>query len=296
MQTQTVGELEQRFKMSDGFDLFYRRWSAMGSMERAVIFLHGIEVHSGAFGFMGPELAKGQSEVYAFDRRGFGNSKEPDLPRGDVHNFDRHLEDINDFVEIVRQNHPGKKVFLFGHSIGSAYALWYAATHPEKIDGLILASPPLETGFKLPFGDTVKLVLSPAYHHHSMYDLIDEWPRAFRESEEYKLITSDVLCTKEFGLGYLFDAQTKLANKMPHNASKIEKPVLLLHGDSDIVALPKSSETIREKLVSEDKTLHTFADANHWLYQSIIPKMSGKYDVEKKRTVSAVVNDWLKMH
>ena len=268
--------------MSDGFELFYRKWPATGSFDRVVIFFHGIEVHSGAFRFMGPELANDNSEVYGFDRRGFGNSKELDLPRGDVHNFDRHLADFDEFVDMVRVNHPGKKIFLFGHSLGSAYALWYGATYPGKIDGLIVADPPLETGFKLPFRDTVKLVLSPAYHHHSMYNLIDEWPQAFKEGEEYKLISEDALCTKEFGLGYLFDAQTKLANKMPHHASKIEKPVLLLHGDSDIVALPKSSEIIREKLVSEDKTLHTFAGADHWLYQSIIPRMSGKYGLEQE--------------
>jgi alpha-beta hydrolase superfamily lysophospholipase len=129
-----------------------------------------------------------------------------------------------------------------------------------------------------------------------MYNLIDEWPQAFKESEEYKLISEDKLCTKEFGMGYLFDSQTKLAKKMPHNASKIEKPVLMLHGDSDIIALPKSSETIREKLVSEDKTLHTFAGADHWLYQSIIPSMSNKYGLEQKRTVSTVVKDWLRTH
>lgn len=287
---------EQRVKMSDGFDLFYRRWPAEGPIERAVIFLHGIEVHSGAFGFMGPELANGHSEVYAFDRRGSGNSKVPDLPRGDVHNFDRHLDDVNEFVEMVHSNHPGKPVFLFGHSIGCAYALWYAAHNTQKFDGLILAASPLETGFKLPFRDTVKLVLSPAYHHHSMYDLIDEWPKAFRNGEEYKLISNDPLCTKEFGLGYLFDVQSKLVNKMPHNAEKVEKPVLLIHGDSDIIALPQSSEIIREKLKSEDKSLYTFSGADHWFYQSIIPTMGTEYDMEKKRTVSTRVKDWLKDH
>ncbi len=268
----------------------------MGQLEQVVIFLHGIEVHSGAFRFMGPELANDHNEVYGFDRRGFGNSKELDLPRGDVHNFERHLGDIDEFVEMVRNNHPGKKVFMFGHSIGCAYALWYAANYPQKIDGLIIAAPPLETGFKLPFRDTVKLVLSPAYHHHSMYDLIDEWPQEFKESEEYKLIAEDPLCTKEFGLGYLFDAQTKLTNKMTHNAEKVERPVVLIHGDSDIVALPKSSETIREKLKSEDKAIYTFEGANHWFYESIIPRMGTKYDMEKKRMVSARVKAWLKDH
>ena len=298
MQDQYSKENEELIRMTDDFKLLCRKWPAAGQIERVVIFFHGIEVHSGAFGFIGPELAKDGCEVYGFDRRGMGNSKEQSLPRGDTQSFERHLQDIDEIVEVVRKKQPNKKLFVFGHSIGSAYALWYAAHYPQKIDGLILASPPLKTGFKVPFGDTLKLALSPAYHHHSMYNLIDEWPQTFKESEEYRLITEDNLCTKEFGLGFLFDVQTKLANKMTHNASRIEKPVLIIHGEQDIVALPESSKIILDKLASADKSLHMFEGegANHWYYQSIIPKMSSTYDLEKKRTVSTYVNDWLKKH
>src|SRR5674476_887216 len=99
MESQASGETQEHLKMADGFDLFCRHWSAVGTIERTVIFMHGIEVHSGAFRFMGPELANDTTEVYGFDRRGFGNSKEPDLRRGDTHGFERHLEDINEVVE-----------------------------------------------------------------------------------------------------------------------------------------------------------------------------------------------------
>ena len=293
MQSQTFGEIEEHLKMTDGFNLFCRHWPSVGAAERAVIFLHGIEVHSGAFRFMGPELANARCEVYAFDRRGFGNSKEPDLPRGDTHGFDRHLADLNEVVEFVHKKVPDRKLFIFGHSIGCAYALWFAVNYPQQVDGLILAATPLEAGFKIPAGDTLKVALSSRIGHHSMYDLIDEWPKAFRESEEYKLISEDPLCTKEFGLGFLYNVQTKLANKMLQNSAKIEEPVFLMHGDSDIVALPNSSQRILEKLGSKDKTLKVFPGADHWFYQSIIPQMSSKYTLEQKKEVSWAVKDWL---
>jgi len=62
-----------------------------------------------------------------------------------------------------------------------------------------------------------------------MFDLLDRWPQAFKESEEYRLITQDELCTKKFGVGWLVNVQTKLANKMLNNASKIDEPILVLH-------------------------------------------------------------------
>ena len=293
MQVQPIEKNANYFKMSDGFNLFYRRWSTTGQVDRVVVFLHGIEVHSGAFNFMGPELASSNCEVYGFDRRGFGNSKEPDLPRGDVKSFDRQLEDINEVVDVVRKNHPGKKLYVFAHSIGCTYALWYAVHFSQQVDGLILASNPLKTGFKVPAQDKVKLVFSPIVEHHSMYDLIDKWPQAFRDSEEYKLISEDELCTKVFGLGFLFELQTQLANKMIHYAEKIDKPALLIHGDADIIALPESSNKLMEKLASKDKTLQMFPGADHWLYQSIIPKMSSKYGLEQKEQVSNAVKNWL---
>ncbi len=119
--------VEQNFIIPDGFKIFYRKWDAVNTTERVVLCLHGIESHSGEFNFIGNELAQIGTQVYAFDRRGFGNSVEEKLLRGDTSNFNRHLEDINDIVKIVRTNHPGKKLFLLGHSIGCAYALWFSA-------------------------------------------------------------------------------------------------------------------------------------------------------------------------
>ena len=54
METRNFGGTEEYLKMTDGFNLFCRHWPSTGKSERIVIFLHGIEVHSGAFRFMGP--------------------------------------------------------------------------------------------------------------------------------------------------------------------------------------------------------------------------------------------------
>lgn len=293
--SQAFGQVHERIRMTDGFELFCRRWPSIDA-QRVVLFLHGIEVHSGACQFMGPELANASTEVYAFDRRGFGNSKELDLPRGDTHGFDRQLQDLGEVVEYIHSNHPDKKLFLFGHSIGCAFALGSAAYNSDRVDGLILASPPLEAGYKLPLSDTLQVAAAPVIQHHTMYDFVDKWPESFKRSEEYQLISEDELCTKSFGLGFLYNVQTQLVNRMLEHAANINKPVQMMHGDSDVIALPSSSTCILEKLASIDKNLHVFGDADHWFYQSIIPKMSAKYSLEQKRTVSTVVKDWLSKH
>jgi acylglycerol lipase len=291
MHVQSSGEVEEHFEMSDGFNLFCRHWYPSGEVKGVVIFLHGIETHSGAFRFVGQELQEAGFESFAFDRRGFGNSIEPNMHRGDTTDFDRHLADLGEFVDIIRAEHRLKVLFMFGHSIGCAYALWYAAHYPE-LDGLVLAAPPVENGFRLPAVDTFKVALSPVAPH-SMYDFVDRWPQFFLESEEYKLVSEDELCTKNFGLSFLFNLQTKLSNKMVENASNIHKPVQIIHGDADIIACPNSSSIIMEKLSSTDKNLKMFPEADHWFYQSIIPTMSSKYSLEQKKEVSSTVKSWL---
>ncbi len=276
--------------------MFYRRWRPEGTARRILICLHGIEVHSGAFGFMGPELAKNGSDVYAFDRRGFGNSKEGDLLRGDTHGFKRHLADLDEVVQTIRKENPGTKLFLFGHSIGCGYTLWYAANHPGSIDGVVLAAAPIDVGFKVPAKDAIKFPFLKIFSPHSMYNLLDRWPEAFKKSEEFRLISGDELCTTKFGVGWLLSLQTSLANKMLQNSAGLTKPALVLQGDIDIIALPSGARKLIERMTTKDKSLREFKGADHWFYHSIIPKPSAKYDMARKMEVSSVIIDWLSGH
>jgi alpha-beta hydrolase superfamily lysophospholipase len=242
---------------------------------------------------VGKQLSDANAEVYAFDRRGFGNSVELGLSRGDTSDFNRHLTDLKEVAATVRAGYPGKRLFLFAHSIGCAYALWYAARYPESVDGLILAAPPVVPGFKVPTREAFELPFQSVFEPHHMFDLLDHWPQAFKESEEYRLITQDELCTEKFGVSWLVNVQTKLANKMLNNASIIDKPTLVLHGETDIIALPEGAKKLIEHLKTQDKTLQTFGGADHWFFQALIPTASSKYSDEARQTVSKVVKDWL---
>ena len=282
--------------MSDGFEPFYRHWRPVGGARRAVLCMHGIEVHSGAFRFLGEELAADGTEVYAMDRRGFGNSTEEGLPRGDTRDFKRHLEDVNEAVGYIHKNHPGKKLFMLGHSLGTFYTLWYVAGHPNMLDGVILVAPPVDSGVKLPTVDAVRFPFLLLFRPRTMYGFVEKWPRAFRESEEHGLLTGDPLCTKEFSVRWLVSVQRKLANKALEYASRIEEPTLVVQGEQDIIALPNGAKKLMERLASKDKSLRTFPDADHWFYHALIPEKTAKYSPEQRREVSAVVKDWLEAH
>lgn len=112
------------------------------------------------------------------------------------------------------------------------------------MDGLILAAPPVIPGFKVASKEAIELPFQSVLEPHRMFDLLDHWPQAFKESEEYRLITEDERCTKKFGVGWLVHVQTKLVKKMLSNASKIDKPTLVLQGDADIIAVPEGARRL----------------------------------------------------
>jgi alpha-beta hydrolase superfamily lysophospholipase len=57
--TQNAGveEVIDHFKISDGFNLFYRHWKAVGKSEKSMVCIHGLGCHSGFFKPIGENLA-----------------------------------------------------------------------------------------------------------------------------------------------------------------------------------------------------------------------------------------------
>lgn len=292
----STNELEDRLKMTDGFEIFYRHWKPQGETKRTVVCMHGIEAHSGAFRFLAGELSAQGADVYGLDRRGFGNSVEDGLKRGDASDFKRHLQDMVEFVEFAWKSNPGKKLYVFGHSLGCAYALWYAANHQESLDGVILAAPPVIFTAKVPRSDTIKFVFQLLYSPKTMYNLLDKWPEAFKKSDEYQILTKDPLCTAEFSVRWLVSVQRTLANKLIQNATLTKKPTIIIQGDSDIITLPEGATHLSVGLGAKDKMLREFPGADHWFYHALIPKPTSKYTASQRQQVSAALNEWLGLH
>jgi len=292
----SVEEFQEHCKMTDGFELFYRRWKAIGEVEKLVICIHGMGSHSEYFRVMGQELAADSAEVYALDLRGFGNSKEEGLPRGDTSDFKRHLEDVNEAVDFVRKKHPGKKVYMFGHSIGACYALWYAANHPNSLDGIILAAPAIVLGSRMSGRDYLRFLFSLLFAPKRMYEPYKTLPQDQRESEETKIALQDPLGTTRFSMRWLSGSGRTLQYKALQNASRIEKPTLIIQGEEDKIALPTGAKRLFDSLAAEDKSIQTFPDADHYFYHALFLKATKKHDPAKRKSVTSVVRDWLKTH
>jgi alpha-beta hydrolase superfamily lysophospholipase len=290
-------EIEGYLGMSDGFDLFCRKWEAVGKLEKVVVCIHGLGCHSGFFRPLGQNLAANGVGIYALDLRGFGKSKEEGLAIGDTRDFNRHLQDIDEAVDLVHKKSQSLKVYMLGHSLGGLYTLWYAATHPDALDGIILAAPAIESGLKPPpMGIDAGRPVMSAFAPETMIDMYEMWPESLKESDEGKLWRQDPLCTQKFSWRWLSGSMILRDKEALQNASKIKKPTMLIQGEADDLDLPIGARKLFENLAARDKSLRTFPDADHWFYHAIFPQSTAKYGREKREQVFLTIRDWLKTH
>jgi alpha-beta hydrolase superfamily lysophospholipase len=265
-----VVETEEFLEMTDGFNLFVRHWTPRCDAEKAILCIHGFGGHSGGFRIFGESLATWGVDVYALDLRGFGNSKESDLPRGDTKGVERHLQDLYDTITICRSPQC-RKLYVLGHSLGALYTLWIGANYPESSDGLILAAPAVE----------VKPRISEETRER-FRTLFEGAPETMIETRA--VAPPDPLRTTQFSVRYLVGLSSALLGEnVFRNAANINAPTLIVQGEADEEAAPSGAKRLFEAITAKDKLLKMLPGVDHFLWGS-------------KELVCSAVMDWLRMH
>ena len=283
-------------RTTDGFDLFCRHWKPVREAERVIIGLHGWGRNSEYFGTLAQALSENGVEVYAPDLRGFGNSVENGLSRGDVSSFKRHLQDLDDVVRYVRGRHPGKKVFMIGHSIGGNYALWYAANHPDSLDGIVLAAPGIASGLKIPPGLMIKGLFTRVFAPGRLLRGDGIWPESLRDSYEVKFFNQNPLDAPAVSMRFAMPASRTMESKGLEYGSRTRTPTLIIQGEADTLTLPSGAQKLLETIPAKDKSLRTFTDADHYFYHVLFPRSDFRDDPAKQKQVITTVSDWINVH
>lgn len=290
-------EMKNHLEMTDGFKLFYRCWKASGEIKRVIVGIHGVGDHSGRFKNIGPELAADGNQIYALDLRGFGNSQEEGLPRGDTRDFNRHLQDIDETIRHVQQKHSGKKVFMLGHSLGGACTVWYAANHPDSLDGLVLAAPAVVVRGLSTRKASIQLFFASLFAPKKMYDPYKSTFLEKRDAEDIEIMLQDPLRAPKLSFRYIAHVKKTLVDRALDNASHVQKPTLILQGEADTEALPYGAKRLHESLGTKDKNIEIFPDATHWFYDTFSPATPRpKYEPQKREHLVSVIKDWLRTH
>lgn len=100
--------------------------------------IHGIGSTGASWEAAIPALAEVVTPI-ALDLRGHGDSGKPD--HGYL--YDDYIDDLDGVLDALGIEQP----LLMGHSLGGIVALWWAARHPNRAAGIVIADSPLRSGY-----------------------------------------------------------------------------------------------------------------------------------------------------
>ena len=239
--------------------MYSQCWLPDTETKAALVIVHGIAEHCGRYANMVDYLVPRGYAVYGFDHRGHGKSAGR---KGYVEDFSFFLEDLSVFLDRVRRRNQSGKIFLFGHSMGAAIVLAYAADYPNDLAGLILSGPAVRVKPGLPAAvvgllqplalflpklGLKKLDSSTLSHDRRVVEAYDRDPLVYRGKISARLT-----------LG-LLRAMHQLENRL----SSIRLPLLVLHGGEDRMVDPESSRIVFTRAASADKTLKIYPGLYH---------------------------------
>ena len=115
-----------------------------GKIKGVVQLAHGMNEHKERYIDFMKYLAENGYASFINDHRGHGKSlkNEEDMGYFYENEAEAVIEDLYQITRYLKEKFNGKKIILFGHSMGSMIVRKYIAKYDNKIDGLIVCGSP----------------------------------------------------------------------------------------------------------------------------------------------------------
>ena len=245
-----------QYQTRDGKSLSFRKWQANGDV---IVYLHGIESNSGWFSQLASQLAVRGFTLYGIDRRGSGLNPE-DV--GDIDDYNIFFNDIEDALKFVKEQNPGKTIYLLGICWGALLAVNYVLRKRINPDALILISPAIYR--KVDLGPAVKIAAKvSSFFYPKARFRIPIRDRMFTNNQRYlDFIKNDKMRLHALTCRF-FSQIIKMEIDFESLRSGLLLPVIvLLAGRDEIV----DNERVKEwfnGLLSQDKAIRVFENFNH---------------------------------
>lgn len=248
------------YAASDGAALGYVRYEKPRA-KTALVYLHGIESHSGWFAKAATLLRDRGYNVYCLDRRGSGiNRENRGFVSGHVDSYKTLLADIRAFIQPLRNRYDS--VFLVGLSWGGKLALGYGLTYPEDIRGLVLITPGIRALVDVSLFTKFKiLVFSQTQPMKPIATPIK--PEMFTTAARtLEFIQRDPLRLKYATAGFFFESR-RLDGYIDGLISNLRLPVQLFLAGGDRIIDNEGVRLVLEQGAQDNLEIVTYEDQTH---------------------------------
>jgi alpha-beta hydrolase superfamily lysophospholipase len=247
-------------KSQDGI-VFYREWNCP-SPKTVVILVHGLGGYSGRFFEFGAYLAKHGMQVYAIELKGFG---ETSAVKGHIDNFRVYTDELKFLVATAKELNPGKKIFMFGESMGGLITIDFLTHYQKMLDGAILMSPAIKDKLTMPFAKKLDIFRSALFDPMKYFSAGFSAETFTRDKVMAKRINNDPLEVRQFTAKF-FLSILKAMIFVSTMARAIKLPVLMLLAGKDSMISAEAAERYYKKISSKDKELKWYPEMYHAIY------------------------------
>lgn len=127
-----------QIKMSDEFMVSAAVYRVV-EPKALVQIIHGAVEYKGRYDEFATFLQKNGYVVIVTDTRGHGESVDEKYPFSYMKDVDRIVLDQAEVSQWIKEQYPGKPLYLLGHSLGSVFARLYLQEHDSDIDKMVLS-------------------------------------------------------------------------------------------------------------------------------------------------------------
>lgn len=277
---EAMKHLESTFEGYGKLPLYYQSWQPKGEVKAVLAIVHGFGEHSSRYMNVVNKLVPQGFAVYGFDHRGHGKSPGQ---RGHIRHWQEFSEDVHHFLNMVRKEQPEKPLFLMGHSLGGLIVLNYVISNPEGLMGVIASGPLLSQPGISPVLLLLSKIMStvwPGFSIDTKLDVhsISRDPQVIKAYEQDPLVHS--MASARFGTEITAATEWTQAH-----AVRINLPLLIVHGEADVLVDPQGSAEFFEKVTFNDKKRIVYPDGRHESHN----------DIDKEKVLQDIYS-WLEKH
>ncbi len=249
------------FKSADDTNIYTESWLPDGDPRAVVMLVHGVGEHIGRYHHVAPKLVAAGYAVYALDHHGHGKSGGD--PRTYFDTFDQPINDLKQYVDRVKAKHPQKKVFMYGHSLGSLITLVFALRYQQLLAGLVISGTPLAVESAQP-----ALLITVAGLLNRIVPKFGATPPVpsttlSRDEAVVRAYDNDPLVehgNMRVRTGYLIVMNSR---EVVARASELKLPMFIFHGAADTLCPPAGSQILYDRVGATDKTLKFYEGLRH---------------------------------
>tara|TARA_R110002110_G_scaffold333755_3_gene544744 strand:+ start:9900 stop:10733 length:834 start_codon:yes stop_codon:yes gene_type:complete len=251
---------DQQARLADG--VFYRHWPASGSVRGVILLAHGLGEHSGRYQGLAEFFCPRGIAVVAPDHFGHGHSPGH---RAHIGNFAEFLQPLLQLRALIAQWYPSAPCFLLGHSLGGLIAARLLLDAQDQFAGAALSAPALAVAEPpSPLLLWLNRVLARLWPTLGMLKL--DASQVSRDPEVVAAYEADPLVHHGKVSARLVAELFATMEQVNVHSAAITLPLLLLHGEADVMTAPAGSQGFSAGVGSADVTLRLYPGLYHEIF------------------------------